>query len=119
MVSQSANAIREQELAVENITGAAGNMLNLAGEVLDSTRSQNKSVKQIAAANKNVIAMIARIKSACDEQNTGSGYIINAVENIRDSADGNLESMLTLDQSIEQLAIQIKLLDRQMGRFRI
>ncbi len=118
MVSQSATAIREQELAVENITGAAGKMHELAREVFDSTHSQNKSVKQIAAANYDVITMIAHIKSACDEQNIGSGYIIDAIENIRDSADGNLQSMLTLDRSIEQLATQIELLESQIGRFR-
>lgn len=118
MVSQSAGAIREQEHAVENITEAAGNMHELAIEVFDSTRNQNKSVKQIAAANHNVLTMIAHIKSACDEQNTGSGYIIDAIENIRDSADGNLQSMLMLDQSIEQLATQIDLLESQIGRFR-
>jgi methyl-accepting chemotaxis protein len=118
LVSQSVSAIREQELAVENITGAAGNMHGLAREVYDSTLSQNKSVKQIAAANLNVITMIAHIKGACDEQNTGSGYIINAIENIRDSADSNLQSMLTLDQSIEQLVTQIELLESQIGKFR-
>lgn len=119
MASQSAGAISEQEQAVENITGAADSMLELAGEVLYSTLSQNNSVRQIAAANKNVTTMIAQIKAACDEQNTGSGYIINAIENISDSANGNLESMLTLDKSIEQLATQIKLLESQIGRFRI
>ena len=119
MASQSAGAISEQEQAVENITGAADSMLELAGEVLYSTLSQNNAVRQIAAANKNVTTMIAQIKAACDEQNTGSGYIINAIENISDSANGNLESMLTLDKSIEQLATQIKLLESQIGRFRI
>lgn len=118
MVSQSAVAIREQEMAVDNITVAADSMLELAGQVLDSTRNENRTAKLIAAANKNVTTMIAKIKGACDEQNTGSGYIINAIENIRDSADGNLKSMLTLDQSIEQLATQIEMLESQIGRFR-
>lgn len=118
MVSDSASAIREQEISVENITGAAGRMHVLAGEVLDSTRNQNKKAKQIESANKNVITMIAKIKTACDEQNTGSGYIINAIENIRDSADGNLQAMLTLDGSIEKLARQIELLENQIERFR-
>lgn len=119
MVSQSVTAIHEQEKAVENITGAAGNMLGLAGEVLVSTRNQNRTVKQIAAANRNVITMVAQIKGACDEQNTGSGHIISAIENISDSADGNLEAMLTLDQSIEELATQINVLEKQIGRFQI
>ncbi|MEI6214261.1 MAG: cache domain-containing protein [Desulfuromonadales bacterium] len=117
MIAENSNAIIEQETAVGHISESSEKMLGLAAEVLDSTRSQNIAGKQIASSVKSVTEMIAQIKNACDEQSTGSGYIINSVENIRVSSDVNLRSMMVLDSTIERLSQQIELLEKQVGRF--
>ena len=119
MVEQIVSANREQARSGELIAGAAERMRELTAEVMLSTREQSETGRQIAHSTDAIDTMIRQIGHACGEQAGGTGMIVEAIERIRETSSGNLESARILDESLAKLSDQIQALHGEISRFRV
>jgi methyl-accepting chemotaxis protein len=117
MVNQIAGATVEQQKGSELILGAAEQMRLLTRKVQTSTREQSIGGKVIAKSTENINDMITRIKRACDEQSLESREIIRSVSEFKESTHINLESTQVLNEAVDRLSMQIKVLQKEMGNF--
>ena len=119
MVGQIASATREQGQGSEQIMAAVEQMKKVTTQVKTATREQSNVGNFIARSMENITDMIGQIKRACDEQSRGSMLIVPAVENIQTSAEGNIEAVKVLGNTLETLAEQINILNKEIAKFSI
>jgi methyl-accepting chemotaxis protein len=63
--------------------------------------------------------MVQKIHAASEEQIRESDHIKTAVQEISQSADGNLESTRVLKESVSRQNQQIAMLQQEMSAFRV
>lgn len=119
LVGQFAKASHEQAQGSELITMAVDRMKDLSLQVLCSTREQNNVGNVIAHSTSNITGMIQQIKQASDEQSRGSDQIVMAVDNIRQSAQVNLDTTAVLNEAATSLARQVQVLRQEMQSFQV
>jgi methyl-accepting chemotaxis protein len=119
LVGQFAKASHEQAQGSELITMAVDRMKDLSLQVLNSTREQNNVGNVIAHSTSNITGMIQQIKLASDEQSRGSDQIVMAVENIRQSAQVNLDTTAVMNEAATSLASQVHVLRQEMQSFQV
>ena len=118
MVKQIANATSEQSKGSELIRESAEIMKSLTSEVNTSIREQATVSNFIATNTEQITAMIRQIKQATNEQSSSSNQIVQSMGAIQDSAHSNATSAKALNDVIENLSLQVKLLQDEMGNFR-
>ncbi len=119
MVGQIAKATHEQRLGSELIMTAVGKMKELNGQVLNAIREQSKVGGFIARTTTNITGMIQQIRRACGEQSRGSEQIVNAMQDIQDSATVNLEVAQGMNMVVTGLLAQVTTLQGALGNFSI
>lgn len=119
MVDQIAVATGEQRKGSELIAVEVERMRGLTTQVRTSTHEQAKTGSSIAKSTAEITAMIERIRLSCHEQSRGSEQIVHAIEEIRQSTDGNLESAQLMEAAVSTMSGQIELLDKEMAGFKV
>jgi methyl-accepting chemotaxis protein len=98
---------------------AVERMKEVTTHVKTSTREQSNGSKVISGAMEEINGMVQKIHTACDEQVRESDHIKTAVQEISQSADGNLESTRVLKESVSRQNQQIAMLQQEMAAFRV
>ncbi len=119
MVKQIANATNEQSKGSELIRESAEIMKSLTGEVNMSIREQATVSNFIANNTEQTTNMIRQIKQATNEQSSSSDQIVQSIGEIQNSAHSNAISTKALNDVIENLSLQVKVLQEEMANFRL
>lgn len=119
MVGQIAKATREQGHGTELIIAAVERMKDLTGQVRSATVEQSRSGSLIVRVTEEIAAMISHIRKACTVQTAGSKRIVEAVANISQSTETNVEATRIMNGAVTGLSRQIELLQQEMGGFRV
>ena len=119
MVAQIARSCQESARTNRSIMTAVERMKNLTSKVNESATNQHQIGADIATSTKKMSSDIGNIKTACEEQSQWSLQIYNALDMVRESNLGSLESAKVMESGIEKLLAQIELLEREIAQLQI
>lgn len=119
MIQQISAAMNELGKGTLNITEASEKMRMITGQVRISTEEQAQGSKQISEAVENVTLRIQQIAEATSEQKSGHGIIRNSIGEIRQITQVNVEMVQQMNEAVESLIDQAKLLNIEISRFKV
>ena len=118
MAHQIARATTEQRTGSEQIMRAAEKMRELTRVVKRSTDEQVKGSKDITGAVENMSAKISLVNRAAGEVRTGSDLIVQAIDRIKEIAQGNADLGARLQGSMDVIAGQAGSLTKEIEKFK-
>jgi methyl-accepting chemotaxis protein len=119
MVGQIARATSEQSKGGEQVMSAVEQMRALTGQVRISTREQTNVSRFITRSTENITELINQIKIACGRQKASCKQITGSVNGVDQAAQENLATVKVMDDAMASLLAQIKVLQREMGEFKV
>jgi methyl-accepting chemotaxis protein len=98
---------------------AVQRMKSFTSQVTVSAANQQQVGTDIANSTEQMAADIQTIKNACHEQSDWSLEIVQSVDNVRESAESNLESARIMGAGVDSLQQQIERLHSEIKRLQI
>lgn len=119
MVQQINSAMQEQERGTVDITKASEKMRTITQQVKTSTEEQAKGSKQISDTVENITEKIQQIAQAMNEQKRGNDVIRKSMVEIYRITQVSVEMVQQMNQAVEGLIHQAKLLNSEVSRFKV
>ena len=98
---------------------SAEQMKTLAGLVKRATEEQATGTKLIGHSSNESIKMAKSITDATREEAKGSELIVQSIEKVSSATSRNMEVFAQLGEVVTSLAEHSRLLQEEMGRFRV
>lgn len=118
-VEQIARATEEQAHGTGLIMDAAGRMKNLTSQVRQATQEQRNAGTLIVKSSAGISQMIVTIRQACQIQTESTEKIVQAVDNLRSTSEGGMETTRIMEETVSGLSRQIDELSEAMSGFRV
>ena len=119
MSKEIAEATRYQAESCEQIMESANQMKELAVQVKRATVEQASGTKYISHASSESMKMAKTITEATREEARGSELILKSIEAVSAATSGNMEVFAQLGEMVASLTEHSRLLQEEMGRFRV
>ncbi|GAB4296276.1 MAG: methyl-accepting chemotaxis protein [Desulfuromonadia bacterium] len=119
MVEQIASATNEQSRTSELIINAAEKMRSLTHEVREATQDQSMFGKSISTATRQILQQIESIRDECYRERNASQQIREAMTNLDSMNDVFTESVMVLNESVENLSRHAHSMGSELERYRL
>lgn len=119
MVHQIARATQEQSKGSEQIMLSSEKMRDMTQHVKISTEEQARGSREITKAVVNVTGRIEQIARGVDTQKQGTEVIVRSMGDIQRIASENVSLVRGMNQAVDTLTEQARLLKREMDKFRV
>ncbi|RJP58214.1 MAG: methyl-accepting chemotaxis protein [Candidatus Auribacter fodinae] len=119
LIGEVSNSTSEQEKGAEEIAKAMETLNSITQDILNSMNEQSHGAEEISSAMQNLAKVSEEISTAMDEQSNGTAEVNQAVEMVASIAEDNKNGATQFVECSTQLAEQSTNLESIVSRFTV